>query len=58
MIRVKVRALANMDLALRRRCVLRRGRSVVEGTALSAPISLLIYTNYTIIVWFFDLLIS
>ena len=31
-----VRALTVMDLALRRRCVLHRGRSVAEGTPLSA----------------------
>ena len=57
-IRVKVRALAVIDLALRRRCVLHRGRSVAEGTPLNAPISLLIDRNYTITVWFFDLVFS
>ena len=55
---MKVRALTVMDLALRRRCVLHRGRSVTEGTSLSDPISLLINKNYTITVWFFDLMIS
>ena len=49
-IRVKVRAHTVMDLVLRCRCVLRRGRSVAEGTPLSAPISLLIDRNYTITV--------
>ena len=52
---MKVRALTVMDLALRRRCVLHRGRSVAEGTSLSDPISLLIDKNYTITVWFFEL---
>ena len=47
-----------MNLVLRRRCVLRRGRSVAEGSAVSAPISLLIDRNYTITVWFFDLVIG
>ena len=55
---MKVRALAVIDLALRRRCVLHRGRSVAEGTPLNAPISLLIDRNYTITVWFFDLVFS
>ena len=57
-VRVRVRALTVMDLALRRRCVLHRGRSVAEGTPLSAPISLLIDRNYTITVWFFGPVIS
>ena len=35
-----------------------RGRSVAVGTPLSAPISLFIARNYTITVWFFDLVIS
>ena len=35
-VRVRVRALTVMDLAPRRRCVLHRGRSVAEGTPLSA----------------------
>ena len=47
-----------MDLALRRRCVLHRGRSVAEGTPLSVPISLLIDRNYMITIWFIDPVVS